>query len=76
VHPLELGYIGLEVHDPEALGAFLTDVVGLVPGAPTTEGDTTWRNDGRAHRILARRGPANDVVAVGFEAPSRPRSTA
>jgi 2,3-dihydroxybiphenyl 1,2-dioxygenase len=69
VHHLELGYIGLEVDDPEALGGFLTDVVGLVPGAPTTEGDATWRNDGRAHRILARRGPGNDVVAVGFEAP-------
>jgi 2,3-dihydroxybiphenyl 1,2-dioxygenase len=71
VHHLELGYIGLEVDDPEALGGFLTDVVGLVPGAPTTEGDATWRNDGRAHRILARRGPGNDVVAVGFEAPAR-----
>ena len=70
MHHLELGYIGLEVDDPEALGGFLTDIVGLVPGAPTTEGDATWRNDGRAHRILARRGPANDVVAVGFEAPT------
>jgi 2,3-dihydroxybiphenyl 1,2-dioxygenase len=67
---LELGYIGLEVDDPETLGGFLTDIVGLVPGPPTTEGDATWRNDGRAHRILARRGPANDVVAVGFEAPT------
>ena len=67
---LELAYVGVEVDDPDALGGFLTDVMGLVPGAPTTEGDATWRNDERAHRIVARRGPANDVVAVGFEAPS------
>ena len=62
--------MGVEVDDPDALGGFLTDVMGLVPGAPTTEGDATWRNDERAHRIVARRGPANDVVAMGFEAPS------
>ena len=67
---LELAYVGVEVDDPDALGGFLTDVIGLVPGEPTTEGDATWRNDERAQRIVVRRGPANDVVAVGFEAPS------
>ncbi len=67
---LELAYVCVEVEDPDALGGFLTEVMGLVPGEPTTDGDVTWRNDDRAHRIVARRGPANDVVAIGFAAPT------
>ena len=57
-------YLGLEVPDPEALDGFLADVVGLVPG----EQPPAWRNDDRANRIVVRRGPANDAVAVGFAA--------
>jgi 2,3-dihydroxybiphenyl 1,2-dioxygenase len=67
---LELAYVGVEVADPAAFGAFLGDVVGLVPGDPTTDGATTWRNDDRAHRIVVLDGPANDAAFVGFEAAS------
>ena len=31
---LEVAYLGVEVADPAAFGAFLADVVGLVPGEP------------------------------------------
>jgi len=67
-HQLELGYLVLEVPDPEALRPVFADVVGLLPGVPSTVGAaTTWRNDQRASRIFVSPGPANDAVAVGIE---------
>lgn len=65
---IELAYLGIEVPDPSSLDAFLGQVVGLVPGEPTTDGDATWRDDDRAHRLIVRPGPANDAVLLGFEA--------
>jgi len=67
-HELELGYLVIEVPDPDVLTPVLADVVGLVPGAPTPAGALTWRNDQRAHRLIVQPGPANDAVAVGVEA--------
>jgi biphenyl-2,3-diol 1,2-dioxygenase len=68
-HQLELAYVGIEVPDPEPLSAFLRDVVGLVPGEPSPDGVTaTWRNDGKAHRVLVDAGPANDATVVGLAA--------
>src|SRR4051812_6603090 len=67
-HQIELGYLVLEVPDPETLTAVFADVVGLLPGAPQGDVTRTWRNDDRVHRVLVRPGPANDAVAVGFEA--------
>ncbi len=67
-HRLELGYLVLEVPEPDSLTAVLAEVVGLVPGDPTPSGAPTWRNDERAHRLIVRAGPANDAVAVGLEA--------
>jgi len=67
-HRLELGYLVLEVPEPDTLDGVLADVVGLAPGEPSASGERTWRNDDRASRLVVRRGPANDAVAVGFEA--------
>ena len=67
-HQIELGYLVLEVPDPDTLAPVFADVVGLVPGEPTAAGTDTWRNDQRAHRLLVQAGPANDAVAIGFEA--------
>jgi 2,3-dihydroxybiphenyl 1,2-dioxygenase len=67
---LEVAYVGLQVADPVGFGTFLGDVVGLVPGEPTADGATTWRNDGRAHRIVVEEGPANDAIYFGLEAAS------
>jgi 2,3-dihydroxybiphenyl 1,2-dioxygenase len=67
---LELAYVGVEVEDVDAFGKFCADVVGLVPGAPTSDGSATWRNDDRAQRIIVSEGPANDARFVGFEAAS------
>jgi 2,3-dihydroxybiphenyl 1,2-dioxygenase len=66
-HEMELGYLVLEVPVPTSLNPVFADVVGLIPGAPTASGGLTWRDDGRAHRVIVERGPKNDAVAVGFE---------
>jgi 2,3-dihydroxybiphenyl 1,2-dioxygenase len=67
-HEIELGYIGIEVPEPEGLTPFFGDVIGLVPGDPTDDGALTWRNDDKAHRVIVKRGGANDAAFVGFEA--------
>ncbi len=67
-HQIELGYLVLEVPEPDTLAPVLADVVGLVPGQRTAAGTATWRNDHCANRLLVQAGPANDAVAIGFEA--------
>jgi 2,3-dihydroxybiphenyl 1,2-dioxygenase len=61
---LQLGYLGVEVPDVAAFGRFLTDVVGMVSG----DGPNTWRNDGKAQRIVVAEGPSADATFLGFEA--------
>lgn len=61
---IELAYVGIEVPDPTTLDGFFGDVVGLVPG----DAPHTWRNDGKARRIIVETGPANDASVVAFEA--------
>jgi 2,3-dihydroxybiphenyl 1,2-dioxygenase len=67
-HQLELGYLVLEVPEPDTLNEVLGDVIGLLPGEPTASGAPTWRTDRRAHRLIVESGSTNDAVAVGFEA--------
>ncbi|HEY1827610.1 MAG TPA: VOC family protein [Acidimicrobiales bacterium] len=66
-HQIELGYLVLELPDPDAVAPVFADVVGLVPGDPLAA-TSTWRDDDRVHRVLVERGPANDAVAIGIEA--------
>lgn len=63
-HQIELGYVVIELPDPTVLSPVLADVVGLVPG----DAANTWRNDGRARRVVLEQGDANDLVALGIEA--------
>ena len=67
-HQLELGYLVLEVPDPDTLTPVFADVIGLVAGEPTPSGARTWRNDDRANRLIVEAGAANDAVTVGLEA--------
>src|SRR3954471_16775508 len=64
---IELGYLILELPEPETLTPVLADVVGLIPGEPAADA-RTWRDDARAQRLVGQPGPANDAVAIGFEA--------
>ncbi|HVV35116.1 MAG TPA: VOC family protein [Acidimicrobiales bacterium] len=61
---IELGYLVIEVPDPDILTPVLRDVVGLMPG----DAPNTWRNDDKAQRVIVQAGAANDAVAVGIEA--------
>lgn len=61
---IELGYVGIEVPEPAALDSFFGDVIGLVPG----DAPHSWRNDGKARRVVVERGEANDAAYIGFEA--------
>ena len=61
---LQLAYLGIEVPDVDAVGGFLADIVGLVPG----DDPAAWRNDTKAQRIVVTEGPAADATFVGFEA--------
>jgi 2,3-dihydroxybiphenyl 1,2-dioxygenase len=65
---LELGYLVLELPEPDSLSAVCADIVGLMPGEPTASGGRTWRDDGHAQRLIVESGATNDAVAVGFEA--------
>jgi 2,3-dihydroxybiphenyl 1,2-dioxygenase len=67
-HQIEVAYVEVEVPDPAALHPFLTEVVGLLPGAPTPAGSATYRNDGRVQRLIVREGPTGDATAVGIDA--------
>jgi biphenyl-2,3-diol 1,2-dioxygenase len=67
-HPIELGYLGVEVSDRRSFGEFLAATIGLVPGDADANGAASWRNDHKAHRVLVTDGPANDARIVGFEA--------
>lgn len=66
-HTIELGYLVVEVPEPDTLTSVLGEVVGLVPGEPAGEA-LAWRDDDRAQRIVVQPGPANDAVAIGVEA--------
>jgi 2,3-dihydroxybiphenyl 1,2-dioxygenase len=67
-HQLELGHLTIEVPEPSSLDAVLGEVVGLIPGEPTSPGARSWRNDARASRLEIVPGAANDAVRVGFDA--------
>ncbi len=64
MNEIELAYVGIEVPDPDVLDGFFGEVIGLMPGAAPH----TWRNDGKAERVIVEQGSANDAVLVGFEA--------
>jgi 2,3-dihydroxybiphenyl 1,2-dioxygenase len=66
-----LGYLLFEVSDLEAWDRFLTEVVGVERGETLGEDLRAYRTDERAARILLRRGPADDVTALGFEVESK-----
>jgi 2,3-dihydroxybiphenyl 1,2-dioxygenase len=66
-HQIEIAYLVLELPDPDLVTPVLADVVGLLPGEAAGHA-RTWRDDDRAQRVVVQPGPANDAVAVGFEA--------
>ena len=68
---IESAYIVVESGNPAAVNAYLGDVVGLMPGAATPAGSSTWRDDTKAQREVVANGPSNDATCIGFVATSR-----
>lgn len=65
-----LGYFLFEVSDLEAWDRFLTRVVGVERGEALGGDLVAYRTDERAARIFLRHGPADDLIALGFEVES------
>lgn len=68
---IESAYIVLESHNPAAVNQYFGEVIGLMPGEPTTSGAFTWRADDKAQRVVLTQGQANDATYIGFEVSSR-----
>lgn len=66
-----LAYFVFEVSDLEAWDHFLTRVIGVERGEQADEDLVPYRTDDRTARILLRRGPADDLLALGFEVTDR-----
>ncbi|KPK17403.1 MAG: hypothetical protein AMJ62_01605 [Myxococcales bacterium SG8_38] len=64
-----LGYFLFEVSDLDAWDRFLIKVIGVERGEALAEDLVPYRTDDRAARILLREGPADDLVALGFDVP-------
>lgn len=59
---MQLGFLHFEVSDLERWHSFMTQVLGLV-----SVGDGRYTNDRHVWRFQLTEGPANDLVAVGWE---------
>jgi 2,3-dihydroxybiphenyl 1,2-dioxygenase len=68
---LATAYIVIDSKAPAAIGKYLGEIVGLMPGEPTPQGASTWRLDGKAQRLVLQQGTTNDASCIGFEATSR-----
>lgn len=64
MNEIEIAYVGIEVPDPSSLDEFFGEIIGLLPG----DAPHTWRNDGKARRVVVEAGERNDATYVGFEA--------
>lgn len=66
VRPMQLGYVGLEVSDPDAFAAFAERVLGMA-SVPVQGAARGLRMDERAHRIRLHRGERNDLAYLGWQ---------
>lgn len=68
---IRLGYIGLNVSDPEAWKRYAADFIGAAVAAPSPNGVERLRIDDHAWRIALERGDADDLAYLGFEVADR-----
>lgn len=68
---IQLGYLGLEVSDPEAWARYATGFLGLAASAPSPAGAARYRLDDRAWRLAVQTGPLDDVSFIGLEVADR-----
>lgn len=66
----ELGYLGLQITDRDGWERLATRVLGLQIEASDIDGVTYLRCDERHHRIALHSGPKNELLYIGWQAPS------
>ncbi len=64
---LVLAYLVFEVSSPPRWERFCWEVLGLPAPLANSDGSVGWQVDARAQRLIVRPGPADDVVALGFD---------
>lgn len=62
----ELAYIGVEAGDLMAWKSFAVDLMGMQL-ATQSDDALSFRMDGKAHRWIIQRGPADDLAFTGFD---------
>ena len=70
IDSVALAYMLVEGNDVDGFDAFATGILGMQRSLPPAPEHTAYRLDANAQRIVVRRGPADDLVAAGFEAGS------
>ena len=63
----ELGYVIIEASDLDAWKEFAVDILGMGVGSETPGQSLGLRFDDRVHRLLITNGPADDMVAIGYD---------
>ena len=63
----QLGYVGLEVEDPEAWVEFGVDVLGLERSGETADGRVCLTNDEHHARFFINQGSRDDLDFIGWE---------
>ncbi len=63
----QLAYLVFEVSDPDAWRSFGTRVLGMGEASSAPDGSFSLRHDGHAHRLFVTPGPADDLLALGWE---------
>lgn len=61
-----LGYVGLNLSEPERWAAFAQDMLGLMP-APAASRALRFRTDSKDWRLALHAGPEDDIAYAGFE---------
>src|SRR5260370_39637655 len=68
----QLGYLGLNVKNPDEWQRFTTEILGLQPAGSAPDGSIYLRLDENHHRFILQRNDADDVAFIGWEAPEHP----
>ncbi|MFA5937842.1 MAG: VOC family protein [Sinimarinibacterium sp.] len=70
--PSCLGYCVFEVSDLGRWKSFATEVIGLQLGRAIADPSVLLRIDSHESRVILQQGPADDIVAAGWEFPTEP----
>jgi 2,3-dihydroxybiphenyl 1,2-dioxygenase len=68
----QLGYLGLNVKNPDEWQRFATDILGLQLAGNAPDGSIYLRMDENHHRFILQRNDADDLAVIGWEVTDQP----